>query len=70
MNSTGPLATVQLKWHTLQQNEKKKDKELTARIEKILKQKEEAVKGVDLGKSTLSSFPTACVSSSHSNSSD
>jgi hypothetical protein len=34
----------------MQQNEKKKDKELTARIEKILKQKEEAVKGIDLGK--------------------
>jgi len=56
MNSTGSFLTVQLKWHTLQQNEKKKDKELTARIEKILKQKEEAVKGVDLGKLGVSLF--------------
>jgi DNA polymerase kappa len=30
------------------QNEKKKDKELTLRIEKILRQREEVVKGVDL----------------------
>jgi len=59
MNSTGSFVTVQLKWHTLQQNEKKKDKELTARIEKILKQKEEAVKGVDLGKPAVSLFPSA-----------
>ncbi|KIM45299.1 hypothetical protein M413DRAFT_441982 [Hebeloma cylindrosporum] len=35
------------------ENEKKKDKELTARIEKILKQKEEAVKGVDLARIEL-----------------
>jgi DNA polymerase kappa len=30
------------------QNEKKKDKELTLRIEKILRQREEVAKGVDL----------------------
>ncbi len=33
------------------QNEKKKDKELTARIKKILKQRDEAIRGVDLRKS-------------------
>ena len=30
------------------QNEKKKDEELTVRIEKILKQRDDAVKGADL----------------------
>ena len=33
------------------QNEKKKDRELTIRIEKILKQRDEAVKGADLRES-------------------
>ncbi|KDR75457.1 hypothetical protein GALMADRAFT_140685 [Galerina marginata CBS 339.88] len=32
------------------ENEKKKDKELTARIEKILKQRDEAIDGVDIAK--------------------
>ena len=38
------------------QNEKKKDEELTVRIEKILKQRDEAVKGADLGEAFLSSM--------------
>jgi hypothetical protein len=39
--------------HVIFQNEKKKDKELTSRIEKILMRRDEVVKGADL--STLSS---------------
>ena len=35
------------------QNEKKKDKELTVRIEKILKQRDEVIRGVDLRKSAV-----------------
>jgi hypothetical protein len=31
------------------QNEKRKDKEVTERIEKLLKRREEVTKGVDLG---------------------
>lgn len=34
----------------IKQNERKKDIELTARIEKILKQRDEAIRGVDLRK--------------------
>ena len=34
----------------LLQNEKRKDKELTLRIERILKLRDEAIKGVDLSR--------------------
>ena len=33
------------------QNEKRKDKDLTERIERLLKQRDEAIKGVDLRES-------------------
>lgn len=35
------------------QNEKKKDIELTARIDKILKQRDEAIRGIDLRKCSV-----------------
>ena len=35
------------------QNEKKKDMELTARIDKILKQRDESIRGVDLRKCSV-----------------
>ena len=38
------------------QNEKKKDKELTLRIEKILKRRDEVIKGVDLSTPSRSCF--------------
>ena len=41
------------------QNEKKKDMELTARIEKILKQRDEAIRGVDLRKCSVMFFITS-----------
>ena len=42
------------------QNEKKKDVELTARIDKILKQRDEAIRGVDLRRSSVILFSIAC----------
>jgi len=38
------------------QNEKRKDKELTARIERILKLRNQAVKGVDIGARMIHNF--------------
>ena len=47
------------------QNEKKKDMELTARIDKILKQRDEAIRGVDLRKCSvifsITSFSILCL---------
>lgn len=40
-------------WRETLQNEKKKDKELTERIEKILKQRDEVIRGVDLRKPSV-----------------
>ena len=41
------------------QNEKKKDVELTARIDKIIKQRDEAIRGVDLRRSSVILFSIA-----------
>jgi hypothetical protein len=38
------------------QNEKRKDKEVTARIERILKLRDQAMKGVDMGARTMFIF--------------
>lgn len=47
------------------QNEKKKDVELTVRINKILKQRDEAIRGVDLRKCSviisITSFSISCL---------
>jgi len=40
--------------------EKKKDKEVTARIERILKLRDQAMKGVDMGARTIFIFIRAC----------
>jgi S-adenosylmethionine synthetase len=37
----------------IRQNEKRKDKEVTARIERILKLRDQAIKGVDMGARTM-----------------
>ena len=43
------------------QNEKRKDKEATERIEKLLKRRDEVMKGVDLGmKHNGTSRPSLC----------
>ena len=58
------ILCISIERETLQ-NEKKKDMELTARIEKILKQRDEAIRGVDLRKCfvifSITSFSILCL---------
>jgi hypothetical protein len=41
------------RWRCNLQNEKRKDKEVTARIERILKLRDQAMRGVDMGARTI-----------------
>ena len=58
------ILCISIKRGTLQ-NEKKKDMELTVRIDKILKQRDEAIRGVDLRKCfvtfSIASFFILCL---------
>jgi DNA polymerase kappa len=57
--SLGPLNRLRRILELLAlQNEKRKDKDLTERIEKLLRRRDEVTKGVDLGRSKLARLAT------------
>ena len=58
--SPGVLRQALIAHIYIRQNEKRKDKEVTARIERILKLRDQAMRGVDTGARTMFIFIRAC----------